>query len=41
VAAGNWYAIWGAAYQSAYAGGIADSVSNFDIYVGPISYFVV
>ncbi|MEK6225531.1 MAG: hypothetical protein AABM40_04465 [Chloroflexota bacterium] len=41
VVAGNWYAIWGAAYQSAYAGGVADSVSNFDIYIGPISYFTI
>ncbi|MDQ2913451.1 MAG: hypothetical protein M3T56_09365 [Chloroflexota bacterium] len=41
VVAGNWYAIWGAAYQSAYAGGVADSVSNFDLYVGPVSYFLV
>jgi hypothetical protein len=40
VVAGNWYEIWGAAYQSAYAGGIADSVSNFDMYVGPIWYTV-
>lgn len=41
VVAGNWYEIWGAAYQSAYAGGIADSVSNFDMYVGPVWYTLV
>jgi hypothetical protein len=37
----TWYAIWADMVQSAYAGGIADSVSNFDMYVGPVSYFVV
>jgi hypothetical protein len=41
VRANTWYAIWTDAVQSAYAGGLADSVSNFDMYVGPVSYFVV
>jgi hypothetical protein len=40
VVAHNWYAIWGDVHQSAYAGGIADSVSNFDLSIGPISYWL-
>ncbi len=39
--ANTWYAIWTDAVQNAYAGGIADSVSNFDMYVGPVSFFAV
>ncbi len=39
--ANTWYAIWADAVQHAYAGGIADSVSNFDMYVGPVSYAVI
>ena len=35
----TWYAIWADDVQHAYAGGLADSVSNFDFYVGPIYYF--
>jgi hypothetical protein len=37
----TWYFIWVDAVQSAYAGGIADSVSNFEMYVGPVTYFAV
>ena len=37
----TWYAIWADDVQHAYAGGIADSVSNFDMYIGPIYYFRV
>ena len=32
----GWYFAWTDAVQSAYAGGIADAVSNFDMYVGPV-----
>jgi hypothetical protein len=39
--ANTWYAIWTDAVQSAYAGGIADAVSNFDMYAGPVAYFAV
>jgi|SRR5579883_78504 hypothetical protein len=38
VQANTWYAIWGTAVQNAYAGGIADAVSNFEMYIGPITY---
>ncbi|MBV9178227.1 MAG: hypothetical protein JO297_14445 [Nitrososphaeraceae archaeon] len=38
VDAGTWYAIWADAVQGAYAGGIADSVSNFDMYVNSVVY---
>ena len=40
VQANAWYAIWGNAVQDAYAGGIADAVSNFEMYMGPITYIV-
>ena len=36
----TWYAIWGGAVQSAGAGGVADAVSNFQMHVGPIHYWV-
>jgi hypothetical protein len=41
VVAGGWYALWGALYQHVTAGGIASAVSNFDAYVGPITYVEV
>jgi hypothetical protein len=37
----TWYRIWADDVQHAYAGGVADSVSNFDMYIGPIYYFRV
>jgi hypothetical protein len=36
----TWYAIWGAAVQSAGAGGLADAVSNFQMLMGPVHYWV-
>lgn len=40
VRAHTWYSIWGEAVQSAGAGGIADAVSNFSMYMGPVSYWL-
>lgn len=40
VRANTWYAIWGCLEQNAYAGGIADAVSNFDMYLAPVVYFM-
>jgi|SRR2546421_1951409 len=37
--ANTWYTIWTDDVQSVYASGIADAVSNFDMYVGPVAYF--
>lgn len=40
VRARTWYSIWGDAVQSAGAGGIADAVSNFSMYMGPVNYWL-
>ena len=38
VHANTWYEVWGGAVQHARAGGLAaDAVTNFDMYIGPIS----
>lgn len=36
----TWYAIWADAVQRASAGGIADAVSNFCMYMGPVNYWL-
>lgn len=39
--AGNWYAIWGGLWQSAYAGGISGAISDAEGFVGPLVYLSV